>query len=137
MDTSTGWTSTDRADDTFGADAPARSDPLASTLSNVPGAGSEDDPYHYRTEREMSLRALAKLGPTLRVHAATLPDVQTCFVRVMSKRGMPVRVVPHATADALFLDQSDFATLKAGLSVPGLDEAVRTLRAYAQRSKPA
>lgn len=135
MDTSTGWSSTERADDTFGAEAPVRPDPLASTLSNVPGPGPDDAAYHYRTEREMSLRALARLGPVLRPHADTLPDVDTYFVRATSRQGLGVRVRPHATADALFLDHSDYATLKAGLAVPDLDHAIRTLRAYASRSR--
>ena len=130
MDTSTGWGSGGARADAYGVDVDPPAHALSSSVSRASShAVSEDGPYHYRTEREVGLRELARTIPALRPHAAKLPDVMVCFARATARSGMPVRVVPRAVPEVLFLDHTDLATLRAGLEVPELDAAIATLRA--------
>lgn len=135
IDTSTGWTNPDRGGDAFGVERPAASEALESSVTRgSPTVPDERSAYHYRTEQEMELKALARLVPGLRRHASGLPNATVCFVRTTSRVGLPVRVPPRAVPEILFLDHMDLATLKAGLDVPALDHAIATLRAFAARA---
>ena len=133
MDTTTGWGVGDEGRDGFGVE-PGPIAPLGSSVAPMPGGVPDARAaYHYRTEQELALGELAALSAVLRPHAASLPDATVCFVRATSREGMAVRVEPRAAPDVLYLDFTDFASLKAGLDVPGLDMAVRTLRAHKAR----
>lgn len=133
MDSATGWAPDEGRGDSYGIDRPLGPARIASTVMPA-RQPDEQSAFHYRTEGETRLHKLASKAPALRTVAAQLPDVDVCFVRMTAKNGLSVRVPPRAVPDALFLDQGDFAALKAGLGVPGLDEALRMLKAYAARN---
>ena len=91
----------------------------------------EPEAYEYQTEHTLRL---ADLERPIRATTSFMPRaaeraLAVHIVRAAGRAGQAVRVEPTPLADALYLDVRDLAALQAHAIVPGLEEALRAMRA--------